>query len=37
MRGDKHHDSRRFENGKIVEAWSLTDFFGLLRQMGALK
>ena len=27
----------RFENGKIVEAWSLTDFFGLLRQMGALK
>ena len=27
----------RFENGKIVEAWSLTDFLGLLRQMGALQ
>ena len=26
----------RFENGKIVEAWSLADFLGLLRQMGAL-
>ncbi len=26
----------RFENGKVVEAWSLADFLGLLRQMGAL-